>query len=161
MKLLIIVCCSDIQTVSVGPSCPCHCWAGVSTPLLQSVSEGGCAGLQSKEDISGESQFSLFFFFFLNVIWFNLLSPVGNKILYSYQSPSLAYSGADSQCAGLYQDVQPLPTGTAADPGGASQRSLLHSWCSQTHRRLCLPHLWSLGEERGAAEPGRPLSKHS
>lgn len=72
----------------------------------------------------------------------------------------LVPSGADSHRVGLHQDVQPLPQSSPADSGGAGQRSLLPPRSPQTHRRLRLPHLRSLGEERGAAEPSRPLPEH-
>lgn len=70
------------------------------------------------------------------------------------------FSGVDSQRAGVHQDVQPLPQGAAADSGGSRQGPLLHSWRPQADRRLCLPHLRTLGEEGRAAESSRPLSKH-
>lgn len=72
-----------------------------------------------------------------------------------------ASSGVDSQRASMHQDIQPLPTGETTYAGGAGQRPLLRARCPQTNRRLRFPHLRALGEERGAAEPGRPLSKHS
>lgn len=70
-------------------------------------------------------------------------------------------SGADSQRARLHQDIRPLSAGATTDAGGAGQRPVFPPRRPQTNRRLRLPHLRPLGEERGAAEPGRPLSKHS
>lgn len=69
-------------------------------------------------------------------------------------------SGVDRDRAGVHPDVRPLPQGPPADPRGAGPGSLLAAGRAQAHRRLRLPHLRPLGEERRAAEPGRPLPEH-
>lgn len=69
------------------------------------------------------------------------------------------HPGSDSERARLHQDVQPLPQGAAANPRGAGEGSLLHPRRAQAHRRLRLPDLRALGQERGAAEPSSPLSE--
>lgn len=80
---------------------------------------------------------------------------------FNLETDNFLSSGADNQRARLHQDIRPLSTGATTDARGASQGPVFPPRRPQTDRRLCLPHLWPLGEERRAAEPGRPLSKHS
>lgn len=95
-------------------------------------------------------------FFGLNCMW-----KWKKKKISIFSPTDLVPPGADSERTRLHQDVRPLPQGSAANARGAGQRSLLPPRCPEAHRRLRLPHLRPLGEERGTTEPSSPLSEYS
>lgn len=66
-------------------------------------------------------------------------------------------TGDRSNSTGFSADLLPVPAGEAGDPRDRYPRPLCPPASAATHRCLCFPHLWPLGEEGAAAEPGCPL----
>ncbi|XP_028845013.1 phosphorylase b kinase gamma catalytic chain, liver/testis isoform isoform X1 [Denticeps clupeoides] len=61
--------------------------------------------------------------------------------------------GSDPDRPGLHPGAAALVPVSAADARGAERRPVLAARRAEAHRRLRLPHLRTLGEEGGAAEP--------
>lgn len=86
-------------------------------------------------------------------------------ILYKYNSNCnsklfFASSGPDLDGVSLYTNAVLLLPSQTINKGAPSKRPLFHPRCAQAHWRLCFPHIWTLGQERGATESSCSVPEH-